>query len=476
MLQLPARYTPPLSDDFPTDGDRLIELMHLCWRTPETSEPIELDEWQKWLLRHMLERYPDNHPEYPGELRYRQIVCSMGRQNGKSVIGGGLNLDALLFHKGDVASIASSREQATIIYDRVKHVIDSTAWLSKRFKRTTETRGIAKADGSGKYKVSPATEGALQGLPFVRVVLDEGHLAKKGIWTAAVKGTSAMNNAMVIMITTAGDQESKTLIDLYTAAEKAINDPSSNERFGAFIWEAQTNAPVDDPDAIKRANPAVACGRVPLDRVISDIKTQPEHEVRRYTLNQFISGTTASWLPNELYRAALGKGVSNINGAVFAVDITKNWEHASIAVANVNGELQETELVASIVRPTEEQLFQELVRLYDKFSPRAICLDDRQLPNLAKRLKQRGFVVWQLWTKEISAACSVVYAMFSSNLVRHNGDPLLTLQMPNGVSKYSGESWFISRKESIGDIDALMATVMALYVSSRAQHAQIGVF
>jgi hypothetical protein len=48
--------------------------------------------------------------------------------------------------------------------------------------------------------------------------------------------------------------------------------------------------------------------------------------------------------------------------------------------------------------------------------------------------------------------------------------------MPNGVTKYTGETWLISRKESLGDIDALMATVMALYVSSRAQQATVGVF
>jgi hypothetical protein len=48
--------------------------------------------------------------------------------------------------------------------------------------------------------------------------------------------------------------------------------------------------------------------------------------------------------------------------------------------------------------------------------------------------------------------------------------------MPNGVTKYTGETWLISRKESHGEIDAVMATVMALYVSSRAQHASVGVF
>ena len=467
MLQLPARFTPPLTDDFITDGDRLIELMELCWVTPESDAPIELDEWQKWLLRHILERYPADHPDYPGELRYRQVLVSMGRQNGKTVVGGGLALESMLFQKGDVTSI---------IYDRVKHVIDFHGWLAKRFKRTTETRGIAKQDGTGKYKVSPAKEGALQGKPFVRVILDEGHLAKKGIWTAATKGTTAMDDAMVIMITTAGDQTSETLIELYKSASKAIENPATNERFGAFIWEAPTGAPIDSPTAIMTANPAIACGRIPLDRVLSDILTQPEHEVRRYTLNQFISGTAASWLPGELFKAATGKGISNMQGVVFAVDVARNWEYATIAAANSNGDIQETEIVASFVAPTEQQLFNELTKLYTQHSPRAIAMDDRNLNSLAKRLKLAGIPVWQLWTKEVSQACSAVYAMFATGTVKHNNDPLLVVQTQNGVTKYSGETWLISREKSNGEIDALIATVFALYVSSRALTPGIQVF
>ena len=476
MLQLPARYTQPLSENFDTDGDRLIELMSLCWVTPETDKPIELDEWQRWLLRRMLERYPADHPKYPGQLRYRQIVCSMGRQNGKSVIGGGLALDAMTFHLGDVLSIASSLDQATIIYNRVKHVIDVNGWLKKRFKRTTETRGIAKQDGTGTYKVSPAKEAALQGKPVKRVILDEGHLAKAGIWTAATKGAMAQKDATVIMITTAGDQDSTTLINLYKTAEKAIAGDPSLERFGAFIWEAPANAPINDPSAIMAANPAVACGRVDIDLVLSDIQTQPEHEVRRYTLNQFITGTSSSWLPNNLFRACTGSGVTNLNGAVFAVDIAPNWTSAVIAIANTNGDVQETELVASYNNPTEDLLFEELKRLAAQYGARAITLDDKVLSNLGKRLKQAALPVWQLWGKEVSASHSAVYAMFAQGLVRHNNDPLLVAQMGNGVTKYTGETWLISRKESRGEIDALMATVMALYVSSRSQHAGVQVF
>jgi hypothetical protein len=224
------------------------------------------------------------------------------------------------------------------------------------------------------------------------------------------------------------------------------------------------------------ANPSVACGRIPIEQVISDLKTIPEHEARRYRLNQFIAGSTDSWLPGDVFRAATGRGATKLQNGVFAVDITRNWTHATIAFANDNDGLQETELVMSLVNPTEQQLFNEIVSLYSKFSPRAIALDDRQLPSLAKRLKLSGLPVWQLWTKEVSSACSAVFAMFSSNSVRHNNDALLVAQMPNGVAKYTGETWLISRKESIGDIDAVMSSVMALYVSSRAQHATVGVF
>jgi phage terminase large subunit-like protein len=478
MLQLPTTFTPPLSEDFITDGDKLIEFAKIAWSSPESPDGLELDEWQKWLLRAILERYPADHPTYPNRLRYRQVVISVGRQNGKSLLAAILGLYGLLLHEvgAQVISLASSTDQANIVYNRVNYVINSNPFLKKRFKRATETRGIVTFDGGGRYDVKAAKEAALQGIPISFCLFDELHLAKEGMWSAAVLGTSQRKDGIVVGITTAGDQNSKTLIDLYKSGKAAANGAADLERFGFFLWEAPENSKVDDPKAIMAANPSVAAGRIEMEQVISDLKTIPEHEARRYRLNQFIAGSTNSWLPGDIFRAATGRGVTNLTGGVFAVDITTNWAHGTIAYANDIEDIHETELVMSLVSPTEQQLFNELTSLYSKHSPRAIVLDDRQLPGLAKRLKNSGLPVWTLWAKEVSSACSTVFAMFSTGLVRHNSDPLLVAQMPNGVAKYSGESWFISRKESLGDIDSVMATVMALYVSSRAPHATIGVF
>ena len=478
MLQLPAIYTQPLSEDFPTDGDKLIELVKVAWKSPELPDGLTLDEWQEWLLRHLLERYPEGHPN-AGELRYRQIVVSMGRQNGKSLLAAILGVYGMLIHQrsgASVISLASSIDQARIIYNRVLFVIQSNPFLSKRFKKASESRGIVTADGTGRYDVKPAKEGALQGIPISLCLFDELHLAKKGMWSAAVLGTAQRQDGIVIGITTAGDQNSETLLDLYKTGQSAASGDTELERFGFFCWEAPQHAKVDDPDALKAANPSISAGRLSLDNVLSDLKTIPEHEARRYRLNQFISGTASSWIPSDTFRKAGDRLSIPQEGGVFAVDISKNWEHATIAFANQVGEEHHTELVRTFVQPNETQLFNALVELHHRYAPRAIALDDRGLTNLGKRLKMAGFPVWQLWTKEISAACSVVYSMFANGEAKHNNDPLLIVQSPRGIAKYSGESWFISRKESLGEIDALMATVMALYVSSRAEHAAIGVF
>ncbi len=478
MLQLPAIYTPPLSEDFITDGDKLIELVKIAWKSPDYPEGIELDDWQKWLLRAMFERYPEGHPN-AGELRYRQLVVSLGRQNGKSLLAAIIGIWGLLMHQqgsSQVLSLASSIDQARIIYNRVLSVVLGNKYLSKRFKKASESRGIVTADGSGRYDVKPAKEGALQGIPITLCLFDELHLAKPGMWTAAIKGTQSFTDGMVIGITTAGDQNSETLLDLYKSGQKAANGDPELERFGFFCWEAAPNAKIDDPEAIKQANPAIACGRIPLERVLTDIKTLPEHEVRRYTLNQFITGSVQSWLPADIFRKAGDKLNLQQHNGVFAVDITKNWEHATIAFANRTDYGHGTEIVQTLVNTSEQKLYDLLISYYERFTPRAIALDDRQLPGLGKRLKMAGIPVWQLWTKEISAACSVAYALFSTGKAKHANDPLLIVQSPRGITKYSGETWLVSRKDSQGDIDALMATIMALYVSERAENTQIGVF
>lgn len=479
MLQLPSRYTKPLRKGFKSDGDLLIEICERFMVTKESGgAPIVFDDWQKWLLRAMLERYPANHKnrELAGRLRYRQIVVSLGRQNGKSTLAQALAVYGLLMHESGptVIGLASSVDQARIIYERVLYSIRANPWLAKRFRKATEHRGIHLADGSGTYHVKAARGRAVQGITVSLGIVDELHIIPDELYSSLTLGTSTRKDGLVVGITTAGNEDSTTLINLYRNGQAALD--GLNERFGFFCWEAPGNCELFDPKAIMAANPSIAAGRLSLETVISDMKTIPEHEARRYRLNQFVTGTGESWLPGELFIAAAGMGIEDIEGCVLSVDQTDNFAHATIAAAKRVGDRYQTEIVASLNDYNEEQLGLFIKELYVAHKAVAITLDDRKSHALKRRLESLGLEVWSLWAKEFASACATAYQMFALGIVTHANDPLLINQNPRAHTRYHGEVWQISRRESAGDIDAVIATVMALYVASARQESGVGVF
>jgi hypothetical protein len=482
-MLFPARWTKPLTPDFKTDADKLLKVVALAYKDMDNPNGLKLDEWQEWLLRHMLERYPDDwhDPNLAGKLRFRAIVTSLPRQSGKSLLTAMLGLWGVAMRTGQTLSLASSSEQAMIIYTRVLHTIMANPKLKARFKKTTERRGIVSADGLSRYDVRPAKESALQGLRLDTVLGDELHLWKRGMWTAVVQGTTAAHQlngdeGIIFGITTAGDSTSETLIDLYKQGERSANGDPALERFGFFCWEAPEGSAID-AEAILASNPAVECGRIPLDRVLSDLATIPEHEARRYRLNQFISGVSESWLPTPVFLKAAGTGITDITGCVLSLDVTTKLDYATIAAAKkVDGKLQ-TEIVMSLKNPSETKLFETLVDLYRRTKATAIVLDGSRLPNLQKRLKDGKYPMWQLWSKEVAAACSTAFQLFTQEQVEWNQtDQLLVAQMPRGVARYVGENWYLSRRDSLGEIDSVIATVLALYVASLDRPSGIGVF
>ncbi len=58
------------------------------------------------------------------------------------------------------------------------------------------------------------------------------------LWSDMVNGTGGRKNGMVFGITTAGDESSILLKDLYETGAKSVASDPSLERFGFFEWSA----------------------------------------------------------------------------------------------------------------------------------------------------------------------------------------------------------------------------------------------
>lgn len=472
---LPARVTPALSENFTTEWDRFGPIIVAAWAMLD----IELDEWQVWLLRRVMETYPPGHPR-AGELRFRQVLISVGRQNGKTEIAAALALWGLLRRKaGLTVGIASNTEQATLVYDRVRAVIGTNPELADLFRRVTGTRGLELHNGAS-YVTKAAKSAALQGLPIHTGIIDEVHIVEPELWADLVNGTGARANAIVIGITTAGGDHSALLKDLYATADKAIAGEA--ERFGAFIWESpEATVPDDDAaliEALKPANPRLASGKIDPEIFLADVRTTPGGKagIVRYRLNRFTSGTEA------FIDLALWARVQREYGdewpagrPVFALDWSEGQTYASIAAAILVDGVVYTEIAAQITNPTLEGLVAECERLAEHW-PLGFVMYSYTLRELGNELKRRGYPVSLFTPADVVRASNSFYARVMRGTLKHAGDPVLTVQLPRTVRKPHGDSFIISHAESSIEIDAVKATLMAVHAAEVIPETQIHVY
>jgi len=473
----PTHYTLPLSEDFPTDGDKIINIAHALWRLPEKhDELLRLTDWQKWLIRSVLERYPDDYPEASkaGRLRYKQVVISMPRKNGKSLIGALFALYGMLLHEPapEVISVAASADQAKIVYRRLKHQVDSSELLKHFFARSTEHRGLWTKDEQGIYKVIAAQAATAQGLHPSLVVFDELHVAKSDVWTAMALGSATRPDGIVIGITTAGDDTSELLKNLYDNGSKAMEGQKDLERFGFFCWEAPKGCAVDDEESVRMANPQLASGILDWESVKNELATMPEVDARRYRLNQFVSSMNA-WLPVGMWQQQPEGRPTNPE--VFAVERTSGWENASIVTAQLlpDGKVA-TELVASFNNTNIDQMIEACIKLGKYGKP--FIMDGNVLGDLGIALKQKGLRVQITSNKDLISASNNMYRRIMRKELIHPRDEIVSLQIQRAVRKNSGDSWRIARKDSGADIDAAVATVLAVWFVETQQKPQQMVF
>jgi hypothetical protein len=469
----PARFTPALADDFRSSIDWLLPAIELAWSV--ATPGFKFDDWQIELLRRVTELDGD-------KLRWRSCLISMGRQNGKTEIVSALGIWALLRSPGQYnVSVASTAEQARLVYDRVQRVIASNPALERLMTKLTDTRGIRTHDGS-RYEIKAANANTLQGIPISVGIIDEVHLVGEPVLDALSSGTGSRPDTLLIGITTAGDQDSTLLTRLYENAAKAIDGDARFSRFGAWIWEAsESTVPDDDArllELLREANPAVAAGRIDNDILLTDVRALPDEDIIRYRLNRFVDSDNKAFIPLSLWTACerpLGE-VFPKGQPIFAIDKTPGWEYATVSVAvKTPDDIIHTEVVASLVKPTLERLVNVAMQLR-AHNPRAIIVDSYSLRDFAKEMKIRGLPIETASLGDVVNASSLLYARLARRTLRHAADPLLSVQIPRTIRKAVGENYRISRTNSSIEIDAVMSTALAIWGAEVLREIDLQVF
>lgn len=225
------------------------------------GKPVVLELWEKALLAAIFGFIDIN-----GNRKYREALLIVGKKNGKSLLASAIGLYLMVGDSEpgpEVYAVATKKDQAKIIWTEAKRMVRKSPALRKRIK--TLTHELTSEDfNDGVFKPLASDSDTLDGLNVHGVLMDEIHQWKNGkeLFDIMADGTTAREQPLVFITSTAGTIREDLYDDKYEYAERVINgysDPDGyhDEHFIAFIYELDNRKEWINPKCWRKANPGL---------------------------------------------------------------------------------------------------------------------------------------------------------------------------------------------------------------------------
>ena len=222
---------------------------------------VVLELWEKALLAAIFGFVDDE-----GLRKYQRAVLIVGKKNGKSLLASGVGTYMLI---GDgeagpeVYSVATKQDQAKIIWEESKRMVNKSPVLRKRIKPLV-AKLSSEEFNAGVFRPLASDTSTLDGLNIHCALMDEIHQWKNGkaLYDIIADGVAAREQPLVFITSTAGTVRDDIYDDIYDQCERIINgydDPNGyrDERTIAFVYELDKRAEWMEEKCWKKANPGL---------------------------------------------------------------------------------------------------------------------------------------------------------------------------------------------------------------------------
>ena len=226
----------------------------------EGGKPVILELWEKALLATVF-----GFIDITGCRKYREAVLIVGKKNGKSLIASAVGLYLLVGDNEpgpEIYAVATKRDQSKIIWGEAKRMVKKSPALRKRIKPLVSE--LVSDFNDGIYKPLASDSDTLDGLNVHGVLMDEIHQWKQGkaLYDIMADGTTAREQPLVFITSTAGTIREDIYDQKYEEAERVINgyfdeNGYKDEHFIAFIYELDNRKEWTDPKCWRKANPGL---------------------------------------------------------------------------------------------------------------------------------------------------------------------------------------------------------------------------
>ncbi len=224
------------------------------------GKPFILELWEKALVA---ATFGIIH-KIDGTRKYQEVLLVVARKNGKSTLAAaiGLYLQIADGEPGaEVYACATKKDQAKIIWLEAKRMVKKSPILNKRIKPLVAEM-VAEFNDSF-FKPLGSDSDTLDGLNVHGACLDEIHAwTDKNLYDVIVDGTTAREQPLIFITTTAGTVRESVYDLKYDEAERVINGYSDkngykNDRLLPIIYELDKRIDWVDENCWAKANPGL---------------------------------------------------------------------------------------------------------------------------------------------------------------------------------------------------------------------------
>ena len=302
----PSRFMLPTSHYDKAKADRAVMFIeNLCHTKGKwAGKRFWLLPWQEQLIRDIFGIVkPD------GYRQFRTAFVEICKKVGKSELAAAVALYLLYADNepsAEVYGAAADRQQASIVFDVAKQMVEMSPALLKRSKLMTATKRIVNYGNSGYYQVLSAEVGGKHGFSVSGLVFDEIHTQpNRQLYDVLTKGSSdARQNPLHFIITTAGTDRHSIAYELHTKAVDILEGRRVDPTFYPVVYGLKDDEDWEDEANWYKVNPSLGY-TVDIERLrdaYREAKQNPADEVtfKWLRLNMWVSSTVA-WIPDAIF-------------------------------------------------------------------------------------------------------------------------------------------------------------------------------
>lgn len=416
--------------------------------------------WQRQVADVALEMVIDDATglEVP---RYREIVCLVPRQCGKTTLMLSTELHrALLWGKAQTVGYTAQTG-----WDARRKLIDDQVPLLEQSPLATAVRRIYRGAGmesihfvnGSRIDVLPSTPTAGHGRVLSLGVIDEAFSddddRREG---AMLPAMATKRDAQLLVISTAGTQASlylKRKVD----QGRAMLAASIDAGVAYFEWSSDPETDdIDDPNVWRRTIPAL--GHTIDEAVVRHARgTMTEGEFRRAWLCQWTEQDEAA-IPAKYVARVLDAATAPSGRMTFGIDVAMDRTWAAICVADETGRVELIEHREGVSWVVDRAL--ALWRTH-----RGSLVVDGYSPanSLVDRLETGGVPVTRYSLRDMTAACGVFYDAVLDDAIRVRPHAALEAAIAAAKRKQMASGWLWSRTVLDADLSPLFAATLAYH-------------